>query len=159
MEADHIERETAMRAIILTAATVILTASPALAQRVLNTPDSVRECLCLRQATEFQNAQIAVSRGSMERAQEELTRIRREIERRRPLVDATDAVAVAEYEALVKSEEPAIRAYNDDAAPAYNAAVTKYRSAVESYTQRCGGMSYDPAIQRQVEANLVCRQP
>lgn len=149
-----------MRTIAIAAtATLLMAASPALAQRVLTTPDAIRECLCLRQATEFQNAQIVVSRGIMEGAQNDLAQIRREIERRRPLVNADDQAAVAAFETLVKSEEPAIRAYNDDALPAYNAAVTKYRSAVETYTQRCGGMSYDPAIQRQVEANLVCRQP
>lgn len=148
-----------MRRFVITTA-ILLTAAPqALAQRVLTNPDAVRECLCLRQATDFQNAQIAVSRGIMEGAQNDLAQIRREIERRRPLVNAEDQAAVAAFETLVKSEEPAIRAYNDDAVPSYNAAVTKYRSAVETYTQRCGGMSYDPAVQRQVEANLVCRQP
>lgn len=148
-----------MRTIVIAAATFLTAATPALAQRVLTTPDAVRDCLCLRQATEFQNAQIAVSRGMVEASQNDLAHIRREIERRRPLINAEDQAAVAEFETLVKSEEPAVRAYNDDAVPSYNAAVTKYRSAVETYTQRCGGMSYDPAIQRQVEANLVCRQP
>ncbi len=148
-----------MRILALTAALMLASAPQALAQRVLTTPEAVRDCLCLRQAAEFQNAQIAVARAGVDSAQNELAQIRRDIERRRPLVNPDDQEAVAAFEALVKSEEPAIRAYNDDAVPAYNAAVTRYRTAVETYTQRCGGMSLDPAVQRQVEANLVCRQP
>lgn len=148
-----------MRRFVIATAILTIIATPAVAQRVLTNPEAVRDCLCLRQAADFQNAQIAVSRGIMDAAQNDLAQIRRDIERRRPLVNADDQAAVAAYEELVKSEEPAIRAYNDDAVPSYNAAVTKYRSAVETYTQRCGGMSYDPAVTRQVEASLVCRQP
>ncbi len=150
-----------MRAMIVPAAALLVQllptlAQPATAQAVLTSPEAVRECLCLRQATEFRNAEMSVARGAMENAQTELSRIQAEVQRRRPLVNPDDANALAEFTTLVQSEEPARRALNDDKVPDYNRAVQDYSAAVQAFNRQCGGKSYDPVVQQQVQASLLC---
>lgn len=130
--------------------------APAAAQNVLVSPEAIRDCLCLRQAADFQGAQVSVARGAMEAARNEYTRIQSEIQRRRPLVDPNDANALAEFTTLLAQEEPARRALNDDKIPAYNAAVEAYTAATEKYNRQCEGKSFDTVALAQAEANLVC---
>lgn len=146
-----------MRSIMVPVAVALAAlAAPAAAQNVLVSPEGVRDCLCLRQAVDFQNAQMSVARGGMEAAQAELNRIRAEIERRRPLVDPDDANALAEFTTLLAQEEPARRSLNDEKIPDYNAAVAAYAAAADKYNKQCGGKSLDPAARAEAEANLVC---
>lgn len=146
-----------MRSIVVPVAVILVAmAAPAAAQNVLVSPEAVRDCLCLRQAVDFQNAQMSVARGAMQAAEAELIRIRAEIERRRPLVDPSDANALAEFTTLLAQEEPARRALNDERIPDYNAAVAAYSAAADKYNKQCGGKSLDPAARAEAEANLVC---
>lgn len=146
-----------MRSIVVPVAMVLAALSaPAAAQNVLVSPEGVRDCLCLRQAVDFQNAQMSVARGAMDAAQNELNRVRSEIERRRPLVDPTNAAAMAEFTTLLAQEEPARRTLNDEKIPDYNAAVAAYAAAADKYNKQCGGKSLDPAAKAEAEANLVC---
>lgn len=146
-----------MRLMMVSVAVMLASlAAPTAAQSVLVSPEAVRDCLCLRQAVDFQNAQMSVSRGAMEAAQADLNRIRTEIERRRPLVDPEDAAALAEFTQLLAQEEPARRSLNDEKIPDYNAAVAAYAAAADKYNKQCGGKSLDPAALAEAEANLVC---
>jgi hypothetical protein len=146
-----------MRLMLVPAAMVLAAlAAPAAAQNVLVSPEGVRDCLCLRQASDFQAAQMTVARGAMEAAQSDLTRIQSEIARRRPLVDTNDAAALADFTKLLVEEEPARRALNDEKIPDYNAAVAAYSAATEKYNKQCAGKGLDPAAKAEAEANLVC---
>jgi len=142
----------------LVPAVVVLAALavPAAAQNVLVSPEGVRDCLCLRQASDFLAAQVTVSRGAMEAAQADLARIQSEIARRRPLVDPNDPNAVVEFTKLLAEEEPARRALNDEKIPDYNAAIAAYSGATDKYNRQCAGKGLDPAARAQAEANLVC---
>ena len=146
-----------MRLMLIPAAVVLAAlAAPAAAQNVLVSPEGVRDCLCLRQATDFQAAQITVARGAMEAAQSDLTRIQSEIARRRPLVDPNDAGALADFTKLLMEEEPARRALNDERIPDYNASVAAYAAAADKYDKQCAGKSFDSVALAQAQANLVC---
>lgn len=142
----------------LTVAALAVMATAAAAQApVLTSREDVAVCLCLGQAVASRQTAMIARRGEYEAAQREVARLQADADAARPAVDVNNQAAVDAFrERVLKLDQTRVR-MQDEALPAYQAAVTGYNQRVGEFSQRCAGRAMDPAVQAQVRQTLVCQ--
>lgn len=126
--------------------------------RLVDSPDQVRECLCLSQTADARREQATQQKGGYDALTRQLDTQRAEIETRRKAVKADSPTAERDTAQVNKL----IAAYNDDRKKlldrkaSYEAAVAGYNKLVEQYRARCDGVKFDRKVVDEVQASLSC---
>lgn len=142
--------------LIMVAVALIGTATPALAQSMLQAPSEIAVCLCLERSIGQRAAEMSARRPAYESLQMRVAALSSELERSRASVDTSNDAAVEAYRAKVVELDTVRNELERSALPDYQAAVTGYNERVTQFTQRCSARPVDPVVTDQVRRSLVC---
>ena len=111
---------------------ILVAASPASAQSVLQSPEAIRSCLCSEQSVAELRIEVQKRSTFLDSRRAELASL-----------DETERAKTAKLIAAVL-------------APLYADSVRDYDTAKRDYAGRCARHSYDPAVLARVRPTLIC---
>jgi ABC-type transporter Mla subunit MlaD len=122
----------------LLCAALILSAMPALAQA----PPAV--CLCMKQAVDASNADMAAGNAALADARAALDRLDQQLAALRAQVDVNNPQGVAQFKQLLEQRDAAAKLAGGETLANAQAATARYNDAVAAFNAQCGGRPLPP---------------
>ena len=110
-------------------------------------------CLCLKQAVDDTNTDLAAKQSALSAAQTQLNQIDSQLAQARATEDVNNPQSVAQFRQLLAQRDAAFKQTNGDIIAAVQAATVRYNQAVSDYNNRCAGRPLPPPP----PGPLVCR--
>lgn len=130
---------------------------PAGAQQVLlRSPEQITHCLCQNRLVDELKAALDRQFRIYEEARQRYAALEDQVDAVKARMNVHDRDQVELFQRLLDQRDAAQRAFQDEATPAYSAAVERYNSAVETYNGSCADAVFDPDVLAQVQVGLYC---
>jgi TolA-binding protein len=143
------------RLLIALASTAGLAVS-AEAQTVLGDPQQITYCLCQSRGVDELKAALDQQWRLYEEARQRYAALEGQVDTVRARMNVHDRDAVESFKRLLDERDAARLAFENQATPAYDAAVQRYDGALEAYNGSCAGRLFDQAVLAEVQRNLYC---
>ena len=143
------------RLVIALASTACIAAS-AEAQTLLKSPEQITHCLCQNQLVDDLKAALDQQWRLYEESRQRYAALEGQVETVRARMNVFDRGAIESFHRLLDERDAARLAFENQATPAYAAAVESYNSALADYDADCTGTVFDPVVLAEVQRNLYC---
>jgi TolA-binding protein len=143
------------RLVIALASTAGLAAS-AEAQTLLKSPQEITHCLCQNQVIDELKSALDQQWRLYEESRQRYAALEGQVDTVRARMNVHDREAVESFQRLLDERDAARLAFENDATPAYGAAVERYNTAVAAYDASCTGTVFDPVVLAEVQRDLYC---
>ena len=141
---------------LLLALTAASFATPAAAQVLLRSPQQIAQCLCQNRVVDELKVMLDQQWRAYEEVRQRYAALEGQVESIRATMNVHDREQIEAFQRLLDQRDAAALAFQDQATPAYNAAVQRYNSAVETYNGSCAAAVFDPIVLAQVQQALYC---
>jgi hypothetical protein len=131
-------------------------AAPAEAQTVLRDPRQITYCLCQNRVADELKVALDQQWRLYEDARQRYAALEAQVDAVRARMNVHDRDAVESFMRLLDERDAARLAFENQATPAYGAAVQRYNGALEAYNASCAGRLFDPVVLAEVQRNLYC---
>ncbi len=144
------------RRLVIALASTAGIAAPAEAQTLLKSPEQITHCLCQNQLVDDLKAALDQQWQLYEESRQRYAALEGQADAVRPRMNVHDRDAIESFQRLLDERDAARLAFENEATPAYAAAVERYNSAVTDYDASCAGTVFDPVVLTEVQRNLYC---
>ena len=131
-------------------------ATPVDAQVLLRSPQQIAQCLCQNRVVDELKVMLDQQWRAYEEVRQRYAALEGQVESIRATMNVHDREQIEAFQRLLDQRDAAALAFQDQATPAYNAAVQRYNSAVETYNGSCAAAVFDPIVLAQVQQALYC---
>ena len=131
-------------------------AAPAEAQTLLSSPQQIMHCLCQNQVVDELKAALDQQWRLYEESRQRYAALEGQVDVVRARMNVHDRDAIESFQRLLDERDAARLAFQNEATPAYGAAVERYNSAIETYNASCAGTVFDSVVLAEVQKNLYC---
>jgi TolA-binding protein len=126
------------------------------AQVLLRSPQEISRCLCQNRVVDELKADLDQQWRLYEEARQRYAALEGQTDSIRARMNVHDREQIEAFQRLLDQRDAAERTFQDQATPAYAAAVERYNSAVETYNSGCADAVFDPDVLAQVQRGLYC---
>ncbi|HXP74735.1 MAG TPA: hypothetical protein VN823_11370 [Stellaceae bacterium] len=144
------------RRLVIALASAASLLAPAQAQTLLRSPQQISHCLCQNRVVDELKVALDQQWRLYEEARRRYAALEDQVDAVKVRMDVHDRDQVESFQRLLDQRDAAQRAFQDEATPAYSAAVERYNSAVETYNGSCADAVFDPDVLAQVQLGLYC---
>jgi TolA-binding protein len=131
-------------------------AVPAQAQSLLRSPQEIGRCLCQNRVVDELKAELDRQWRLYEEARQRYAALEGQADSLRATMNVHDREQIEAFQRLLDQRDAAERTFQDQATPAYAAAVDRYNTAVATYNAGCADAVFDPDVLAQVQPGLYC---
>ena len=147
---------TTWRRLLIALASSASLAAPAQAQMLLRSPEQITHCLCQNRVVDELRAALDQQWRLYEESRQRYAALEGQVDAVRARMNVHDRDAIESFMRLLDERDTARRGFENEATPAYNAAVQRYNDALETYNASCAGALFDPVVLAEVQRNLYC---
>jgi hypothetical protein len=131
-------------------------AASAEAQTLLKSPQEITHCLCQSRAIDDLKAAVDQQWRQYEDSRQRYAALERQVDTVRGTMNVHDREAIDSFQRLLDERDAARLSFQNEATPAYGAAVERYNKALDAYNGGCAGTVFDAAVLAEVQRNLYC---
>jgi TolA-binding protein len=140
----------------IAAAAAASLAAPADAQVLLRSPQQIAHCLCQNRVVDERRVALDQEWRVYEEARQRYAALEGQVDSIRGTMNVHDREQIEAFQRLLDQRDAAVRTFQDQATPAYNAAVERYNTAVDVYNGSCADAVFDPIVLAEVQRGLYC---
>ena len=126
------------------------------AQTLLKSPDQITHCLCQNRVVDELKSALDQQWRLYEESRQRYAALEGQVDTVRARMNVHDREAIESFQRLLDERDAARLAFQNEATPAYGAAVERYNTAVAAYDTSCAGTVFDPVVLAEVQRNLYC---
>ena len=119
----------------------------------------IAACLCLQQAMDAANADLATQQRTYQAIQDELARLDSRLQSARAAVDVNNPQSVAQFRQLLEQRDAVFQRDRGPVFTALSGATERYNAHANEYNVRCANRPRDAALLARVQATLSCPPP
>ena len=131
-------------------------AAPASAQTLLSSPQDITRCLCQNRAAGELKEAMDRQFQLYEESRKRYAALESQVDAVRVRLDVRDRDQIESFQRLLDQRDAAQRQFQDEATPAYAAAVDHYNATANAYNAMCANTVFDPVVLAQVQRALYC---
>jgi hypothetical protein len=126
------------------------------AQTLMRSPPQIAHCLCQNRVVDELKMALDQQWRFYEDARQRYAVLEGQVDASRAQMNVHDRDAIYSFQRLLDQRDAAQIAFQNEATPAYDAAVERYNTAVEIYNGSCADAVFDPIVLAEVQRGLYC---
>ena len=126
------------------------------AETLLKSPQQITMCLCQSSLVDELKSGLDQQWRLYEESRQRYVALERQVDTVRASMNVHNREAIESFQRLLDERDAARLVFQNQATPAYGAAVERYNSALEIYNGSCADAVFDSVVLADVQRNLYC---